>query len=433
MPKSTKIPNVRFNLKSSKSSDQETLIYAMFRYNGQRLKYSTGEKVVAKYWDTKSRKAKNVKNHPEYLDMNDRLNDLSKLIRKVYVDHDFGNISPADFREKLKVLEGRKKIVVTEEKKPLTLFEFIEQYIEEKKKNPTIVRGTWKNHITHKNHLVEYSKQCNYVLDFDTIDWHFRRDYENYLYTEVEMSINHAAKSIQELTHFLIEAKRRKLFNGDIHTEKGWHIVKKEVDKKFALTFDELKTLYNHDFKGDKKLERVRDLFLIGAYSGLRYSDFNRLSKKHIIKEDGIQMIEISTEKTDHRVTIPLIPILTTLLKKYKYNPPKISNQKFNDYIKLACKGAKLRRKINYSTYKGGVKENHSKPIHKIIGSHNARRSFATNFYKLGIPAIHLMAITGHSTESQFMKYICITGRENAKSVAKEVALRMKDSHLKVV
>ena len=172
---------------------------------------------------------------------------------------------------------------------------------------------------------------------------------------------------------------------------------------------------------------------LIGAYSGLRYSDFNRILKKHLIKEDGIEMIEISTEKTDNRVTIPLIPILTVLIKKYKYNPPKISNQKFNDYIKEACLLAGIDRVINYSTYKGGKKKSDSKPIHRIIGSHNARRSFATNFYELGIPSIHLMAITGHSTEAQFIKYFCITGRENAKTVAKEVTLRMKDSHLKVV
>jgi len=144
-------------------------------------------------------------------------------------------------------------------------------------------------------------------------------------------------------------------------------------------------------------------------------------------------MIEISTEKTDHRVIIPLIPILTELLQKYKYNPPKISNQKFNDYIKEACKLAGIDRVINYSTYKGGKKKNNSNPIYEIIGSHNARRSFATNFYKLGIPAIHIMAITAHSTEAQFMKYVCITGRENAKTVAKEVALRMKGSNLKVV
>ncbi len=62
MPKSTKIPNVKFNLKSKDPEDQETLIYAFFRYKRGRLKYSTGEKVIPKYWDYGARKARNVKN-----------------------------------------------------------------------------------------------------------------------------------------------------------------------------------------------------------------------------------------------------------------------------------------------------------------------------------------------------------------------------------
>ena len=148
----------------------------MFRYQHGLLKYSTGEKVIPKYWNFDGQKAKNVKNHTEYLDMNDRLSDLAKLIRKVYVDHNFCDIAPKDFREELKIKEGRKKIIPKVVEKPPTLFEFIELYIEEKKNNPTISRGTWKNHITHKNHLLNYAKQCDFILDFDTIDWHFRRD-----------------------------------------------------------------------------------------------------------------------------------------------------------------------------------------------------------------------------------------------------------------
>lgn len=52
-----------------------------------------------------------------------------------------------------------------------------------------------------------------------------------------------------------------------------------------------------------------------------------------------------------------------------------------------------------------------------------ARRSFATNFYQLGIPAAHLMLITGHSTEKQFFEYINIDKKENAKTIAKQIAI----------
>lgn len=46
--------------------------------------------------------------------------------------------------------------------------------------------------------------------------------------------------------------------------------------------------------------------------------------------------------------------------------------------------------------------------------SHTARRSFATNAYLAGLPPISIMKITGHKTESSFMKYIKISEKENA-------------------
>ena len=68
MPKELRVPNVRFNLKShdaEKDKSKKILIILVFRYKGKKLVYSTGEKVVSKYWDKKAGKAKNIKNHYE--------------------------------------------------------------------------------------------------------------------------------------------------------------------------------------------------------------------------------------------------------------------------------------------------------------------------------------------------------------------------------
>ena len=46
--------------------------------------------------------------------------------------------------------------------------------------------------------------------------------------------------------------------------------------------------------------------------------------------------------------------------------------------------------------------------------TYTARRSFATNAYLAGLPPISIMKITGHKTESSFMKYIKISEKENA-------------------
>ena len=54
-----------------------------------------------------------------------------------------------------------------------------------------------------------------------------------------------------------------------------------------------------------------------------------------------------------------------------------------------------------------------------MIGMHTARRAFATNMYKRGVPSIAIMQITGHTTESNFLKYIKVTAEQNAMMIAK--------------
>jgi hypothetical protein len=51
----------------------------------------------------------------------------------------------------------------------------------------------------------------------------------------------------------------------------------------------------------------------------------------------------------------------------------------------------------------------------EAVSSHTARRSAATNMFKAGIPSISIMKITGHKTETQFIKYIKVSKEENAE------------------
>jgi integrase len=55
--------------------------------------------------------------------------------------------------------------------------------------------------------------------------------------------------------------------------------------------------------------------------------------------------------------------------------------------------------------------------IVKNISSHDARRTFATLEYQAGTPTQFIMQITGHRTEKEFRKYICLAGEENADLV----------------
>ena len=103
----------------------------------------------------------------------------------------------------------------------------------------------------------------------------------------------------------------------------------------------------------------------------------------------------------------------------------RISDQKYNDYLKEVCKIAKLDQKV-----KGKKQINISKdplerkvrrvegmyPKYELVTSHIGRRSFATNHYGK-IPTSYLIYVTGHSSEEMFLNYI---GKSN-----KDIALEL--------
>jgi len=52
------------------------------------------------------------------------------------------------------------------------------------------------------------------------------------------------------------------------------------------------------------------------------------------------------------------------------------------------------------------------------ISCHTGRRTFCTNAFLAGIPTVSIMQISGHSTETNFLKYIKISKEENARKLA---------------
>ena len=180
----------------------------------------------------------------------------------------------------------------------------------------------------------------------------------------------------------------------------------------------ELKRIYQLDLSNQKKYENVRDVFIIGCYTGLRFSDLKQLQKEHFNFENNI--IKIESKKTGKTVVIPLHSTVKEIFNKYGYNLPRvISNQKMNDYLKHISKHAQINDIVEHSRTQGGLKRKVNLYKYELVTVHTARRSFATNSFISGIPAISIMKITGHKTEKSFLKYIKISDEENAKLMMK--------------
>jgi integrase len=170
----------------------------------------------------------------------------------------------------------------------------------------------------------------------------------------------------------------------------------------------------------DTKTDRARDLFLIGAYTGLRVSDFNRLTNENI-KElpDKTKYIQITAAKTNRIVEIPINSQVHKILKKNGNKPPKsMPEQKINLTLKTIGRLARINENVEIERTVGGSKEKTSFKKYQLITNHTARRSFCTNAYKAGLSTIDIMAISGHKSEAVFLKYIKITPNERLKRLA---------------
>ena len=435
MARPTKIPTPRFNLRNhhpEKDKDNPTLIVLVLRYNGKRLVWSTQEKARPRFWDKKRNRVKVTVNNHFDADINNSLNDIATKAIEIFKE--LGNeVSTDEFKQELNYRTGRKKRP-EQETNHLELFPFIESYLEKRIQAQNAKRGTWKILKTCANHLKNYAiEKHNGSFTYEDVTWDLRHDFEDWLYqVPRQLSTNYTAKMLSIFKQFMNEARERDYHTNEIYRRKGWNI-KKEKLSKVVLSFEELNQLYNLDLSNNKRLERVRDLFLIGAYSGLRFSDFTRIKPEHVVKEDGADLLVLFTKKTNTEVVIPLFPILKELLEKYNYqSPKKISNQKFNQYIKEVCELAGITETIRVKKSVGGKRVDEEIQKFKLISAHTARRSFATNFYQLGFPAIELMGITGHSLERQFMEYINIDKRTNAKNMAARISKMMGKSPLRV-
>jgi integrase len=291
------------------------------------------------------------------------------------------------------------------------LFSFIESFIEECK--PIRAKGTILAYKRAKAHLENYCKEEKRKIDFTDIDLEFYNSFIGYL-TKLDYSQNTIGKQIKVLKTFLNEATERGL-NTTVEFKKRRFKRPTEDTDKIYLSLDELNRLYKLDLSKDEQLDEVRDLFIIGCFTGLRFSDFSQLKPENVLEGNKIR---IRTSKTNEVVIIPLHKYVREILVKHHNRLPQaLSNPKMNLNLKHLGSLAKINELTETSITKGGKLVKDTKEKYKLIGTHTARRSFATNLYLQGIPAITIMKITGHRTEKSFMRYIRISQEENANKL----------------
>jgi integrase len=222
---------------------------------------------------------------------------------------------------------------------------------------------------------------------------------------------NYISKVIRYVKEFCNQARR-----SGVTDASGWidsqYRSQHEETESIYLTTNELTMIHHAELSAS--LRRAADRFLIGAFTGLRFSDFSQITPDSI--RDGL--IYNRNKKTGTSVVIPMHPIVSEIFARYGGRLPRpITNQVFNRMLKEIGEAVGLIDPIQVTSTRGGKKVTKTVKKCDMITTHTARRSFASNAYLAGIPSISIMKITGHKTEKSFMKYIRITQEQNARLI----------------
>ena len=304
----------------------------------------------------------------------------------------------------------------------ITLFDYIDKVVTDSTNGRRMKDGQKLNHRTIQRYnttkqlLQDFQKVYQRPIDFGTIDLDFYKDFNAYMVNVKDYKPATLGKHVSTLKTFLREATEEGINSNLKFQSKAFKAIEDESDSIY-LTEDELTTMYALDLSDNPRLDKVRDLFLIGANTGLRFSDFTTIKPHNLKKVTDGYNLEIIQYKTKEKVVIPVDDTVLAILRKYNnVLPEPISNQKFNDYIKEVAKLVPQLQALETKVFvKGGKEYEETTPKWELVTTHTARRSFATNAYKRGKPSLAIMAITGHQTEKSFMRYIKTSKSEHAE------------------
>jgi integrase len=230
-----------------------------------------------------------------------------------------------------------------------------------------------------------------------------------YLQNTGGLAKNTIGTHLKKIKQMLKEAHQAGLHSNTSY--QAFQTMQEQVDAIY-LTMDEIEAIYNlTDLPA--YLERSRDRFLIGCYTGLRYADFSQIIPSNI---DAEGYLRVRTRKTKALVVLPVHPNIYAILQRNGNQPPRsISNQKLNQHLKEIARLAEITQPVSTVRTEGGKRVERTRPKWQLVSTHTARRSFATNAYLAGIPVPAIMQITGHATYKSFLKYVRVDAERNAR------------------
>jgi site-specific recombinase XerD len=384
----------------------EAPVFLFCYYNSTLLKYFTKEKCLPKHWDKDKGKFK--RSLPGYQEAQDYLDTLEEKVRKVYREYMQQGVMPSKVQLKEALEPTSPEEPSPQEPKKKTLEELFDAWLLYSQKNKSKAENTLKTYKTCKNHLLKFAKKVLPKLDVEKYSMAEHDKLLEYLMYGLDHSPNTVFGVVKRLKVFFKYC--REVEKLTLHPETGeLRAVYLEVEKIF-LTWEELEKLAAAELPDHQA--KVRDCYLFACYTGLRYSDMNKLTPKHISEVNGVKVMNfvmVKSGKKPKKVAVALNDLALGILEKYqgqyKRVLPMISNQKMNKALKQIGRRAGITVPVEQTVFRHGQPSYQMAPKYELITVHTARHTFATQSLMKGMPLPVLQKILGHKRVQETQIY----------------------------
>lgn len=379
---------VSFFLKKTKLlKNGEASVAMRITVDGQRIENNIRKSILPSLWDQSKERVKGTS--ASAVDLNRFIEEARIRIHQIVTElqQEGAEINPL-------IVQQRFYGVGQVRKQERTILQVIQEHNDEAKKliGKDFVEITWRRYETMKRYLGELIKQKYGVDDLPLSDFtgEVIRAYEVYLKTEKDLCQNTLVRYMKALK----KIANRCLANDWIHKDPFAGIKFREdpTDPEF-LTLEEVDRIYNCN-PGSKRLDVIRDMFLMSAFTGLAFTDVSQLTEDHIvIDNDGNKWIRKPRQKTKQMSNIPLLDIPLAIIEKYQGDKkaarkgvllPIPSNQVMNRYLKEIATICK---------------------INKHLTMHTARHTYATICLSQGVSLKNVSKMLGHASVKMTERY----------------------------
>ena len=403
-----KVGGKKKNLAQKFWNPSPTALYLFFSPDKScRIKYRTNYKILPKSWDFEKERLKPSASGA--LEFNVELNNLANCCTREAMRKKETNqfLSKEDYKQIVQDCIDRDNAVNSE----ISISHLKTQFLSYK--SNFVKEGTLKEYRTVFKGLEDFEKHKGTKLILREMDGKFLDQFEVFLSRKKNTNDGDKEGLLNDTIHKYISTLKvflkwcndnDYLVHPDVFKTQKTNFKKKAYNEIIALSESEIQKLMNHDLSDRPSLERVRDLFCLLCYTGQRFDDLINFDPKDI-KINAWDFISVKVKK---RVSVPFegyIAPAKDILERIGYSVPKISNQKFNEYIKTVGKLAGMDEIIKITRYSGKQKLVIEKRKYDFLSSHVGRRSMVTNLLSRNVPITLVQKLTAHSDIRTLMKY----------------------------